>query len=207
MSSSKEVVLVDAGSGNLHSVENALLSLGESVKRTDQPNDLLGAGRIILPGVGAFARFMQGLISNGLADALLLAIQRGTPVLGICVGMQVLFEMSTEMGEFAGLGVTRGKVIRFPDLPDLKVPHTCWNQVAPVDGNQKLFAGLRPGCYAYFNHSYFCQPDRAEEICAFTNYGLPFCSAITKDNVYGVQFHPEKSQRVGLRILENFLNV
>jgi glutamine amidotransferase len=157
--------------------------------------------------VGAFGKFMQGLRSAGLVQALAAIVQRGDPLLGICVGMQALFEDSAEMGSFAGLGILPGQVVRFPEMPGFKVPHTGWNQLTPriqVSGSL-LLNGLAPGAYAYFNHSYYCAPARVEDITSVTDHGVVFASMVQHDNVMGVQFHPEKSQQTGLKMLENFI--
>jgi len=208
---SSEIYLVDSGTGNLHSVEHALLTLGAQVKLVREAADLHSGGRVILPGVGAFGKFMQGLRtpSAGLDQALADIVQRGDPLLGICVGMQALFEGSEEMGEFAGLGILSGRVVRFPELPGLKVPHTGWNQLTPraQPGGSLLLNGLAPGAYAYFNHSYYCSPADPDDITAVTEHGLSFASMVQHENVMGVQFHPEKSQQTGLKILANFINV
>ena len=207
MNGQTEILLVDAGTGNLHSVEHALLSLGARIRRISDPESLRQGGRIVLPGVGAFARFIEGLQACGLIGALQSIKQRGDPLLGICVGMQALFENSEEMGSNAGLGMLPGRVLRFPQVPDLKVPHTGWNQLSPQAGGGPLFAGLQPGDYAYFNHSYYCAPGDAGDTSATTDYGIEFASMVYHENIMGVQFHPEKSQNVGLRILKNFLDL
>jgi imidazole glycerol-phosphate synthase subunit HisH len=199
-----DAILVDAGTGNLHSVENALRSLGANLLVTSDPQDVLKPGRVILPGVGAFGSFMDGLNRSGLAQAVCEVFQRGDPLFGICVGMQALFDVGEELGTYPGLGLIAGKVARFPQFPDLKVPHTGWNQLEYPRASL-LFDGLEPGAYAYFNHSYYCAPEDMQEAIAETDYGLRFCSAIQRGNLFGVQFHPEKSQRVGRKILENFL--
>ncbi len=201
---SREILLVDSGTGNLHSVEHTLLSLGAQVRRVDQAAGLKGGGQVILPGVGAFGKFMQGLHAAGLVEALAEVVHRGDPLLGICVGMQALFEGSDELGDFAGLAILAGRVVRFPDLPGLKVPHTGWNQLLPQRPCQ-LAGGLAPGTYAYFNHSYYCAPAHAGDITALTEHGLAFASMVQHENVLGVQFHPEKSQQTGLKILANFI--
>jgi len=206
-----EIYLVDSGTGNLHSVEHTLLTLGAQVKLVRSATDLHGGGRVILPGVGAFGKFMQGLNAPqaGLAQALAAIVQQGDPLLGICVGMQALFEGSEELGDFAGLGILPGKVVRFPDLPGLKIPHTGWNQLTPraqtKEGGNLLLDGVPSGAYAYFNHSYYCAPARQEDISAVTEHGLAFASMVQHDNVMGVQFHPEKSQQTGLKLLANFI--
>ncbi|MHC1782196.1 MAG: imidazole glycerol phosphate synthase subunit HisH [Anaerolineaceae bacterium] len=203
--SSKEICLVDAGTGNLHSVENTLLALGARVIRVTKPDELPSGRRVVLPGVGAFGRFMDGLRADGLDQALLEVVQRGDPLLGICVGMQALFEVGEEMGEHAGLGLLSGRVAPFSSEMGLKIPHTGWNQLNPHNGGGPLFKSLLDGEYAYFNHSYYCLPAQSGDACALTDYGIDFASMVARDNILGVQFHPEKSQRVGLRILKNFL--
>ena len=199
-----QAVLVDAGTGNLHSVYNALLNLGFRVQVTSQPADIASAGRVILPGVGAYGKFMDGLAERGLVEPLRAFVQAGLPLLGICVGMQALFERSEEMGIHPGLALLPGKVIRFPQFTDRKVPHTGWNQLWQA-GASPLLAGLPEGAYAYFNHSFYCQPAGEADTAARTDYGLPFCSVVARARLYGVQFHPEKSQTVGLQILRNFM--
>ncbi len=201
-----DAILVDAGTGNLHSVHNALNHLGAKILVTSDPSQIPPGMKIILPGVGAFAAFMEGVKKRKLIQPLESAYQTHVPILGICVGMQALFELGEEMGTHAGLGLIKGKVIRFPDFSHLKVPHTGWNQLWFQKGSP-LFSGLPSGCYAYFNHSYFCAPTDPSVIAATTDYGINFSSAVQMENLYGVQFHPEKSQRIGLKILENFLRI
>jgi imidazole glycerol-phosphate synthase subunit HisH len=203
---SYDALLIDAGTGNLHSVYNALLKLGFSIKVTANPEDLASPARLILPGVGAFGSFMQGLQQRGLVDALQAAAKRGDPLFGICVGMQAMFELSEEMGQHAGLGLLNGRVVRFPNFTDRKVPHTGWNQLWCTPG-APLFQGLPEGSYAYFNHSFYCASEDAQDTAARTDYGIDFTSAVQRDNLFGVQFHPEKSQRVGLTVLENFFKI
>lgn len=201
-----DALLIDAGTGNLHSVHNALKNLGTAIRVTSDPQDLKRGGRVILPGVGAFSSFMAGLRQRRLEDALEQSIQRGDPLLGICVGMQALFDLSEEMGQHPGLGVLPGRVVSFVEAPGLKVPQTGWNELLPVR-ECPLFRGLPPHSYAYFNHSYYCVPQNPEDIAALTEYGLEFASAVQRGNVFGVQFHPEKSQQVGQKVLANFLSV
>lgn len=204
MSETFDATLIDAGTGNLQSVYNALHSLGFSIRISSRPEDLAQPGRVILPGVGAFARFMDGLRDAGLIEALRAVVRRGDPLLGICVGMQALFDMGEEMGEFPGLGLLPGRVVHFSDLGDLKVPHTGWNQFWP-EHESGLFTGITRGAYAYFNHSYYCAASEASDVLAKTEYGFLFPSAVQRGSLYAVQFHPEKSQQVGLRILKNFM--
>ncbi len=202
-----DVVLIDAGTGNLRSVHKALEAVGARVTRTDDPGLVRRGGRLVLPGVGAFGDFMAGLRRRGLESAVLEAVGRGVPLLGICVGMQALFEIGEEMGTHRGLGLLPGKVVAFPEslrAQGLKIPHTGWNFVAWERPNP-LQKGLEDGGYAYFNHSFYCAPASADTVIGYTNYGFPFACAVWHNNLLGVQFHPEKSQRVGLRVLENFL--
>jgi glutamine amidotransferase len=199
-----DVVLIDAGTGNLRSVQKALESLGANVLRTADPQDVLSAQKVVLPGVGAFGDFMSGLRERGLEPVVKDIVERGIPLLGICVGMQALFEVGEEMGEHAGLGLLFGRVLRFPVSLEVKIPHTGWNQVEATK-DASLFTGIPSGAYVYFNHSYYCHPGESPDVSAFTDYGLSYACAVERRNVFGVQFHPEKSQSVGLKILENFL--
>ncbi len=203
---SYNALLVNAGTGNLHSVYNALNHLGYKVKVTNQPEDLQTRCRVILPGVGAFGSFMEGLRTLNLEDALKEVVRRGDPLLGICVGMQALLEIGKEMGEHQGLGLIPGQVIRFPEFRNLKVPHTGWNQLIQ-QRESRLLQNLQDGAYAYFNHSYYCELGDSNDTLTQTDYGLLFASAVEHDNLFGVQFHPEKSQRVGQTILSNFFKV
>jgi glutamine amidotransferase len=207
MSAGKTIYLIDAGTGNLHSVENSLASLGVRVRRVNMPEELPAGARIVLPGVGAFARFMDGLRANGLDESLANAARRGDPLLGICVGMQALFDVGEEMGEHAGLGILPGRVTPFSPDKGLKIPHTGWNQLIKQGSGGPLFKNLPDGEYAYFNHSYYCRPVDGSDSSALTDYGINFNSMVARGNILGVQFHPEKSQRVGLQILRNFIEL
>ncbi len=200
----KKVILIDAGTGNLRSVQKALETVGANVTRTDDPQKVLSGSRIVLPGVGAFGDFMSGLQSKGLEDAVKQITSRGVPLLGICVGMQALFEIGEEMGDHEGLGLLRGTVVKFADSLSVKIPHTGWNQVE-VRKEALLFDQVKDGAYVYFNHSYYCQAEDFSDVIAETDYGIRYACAVRRENVFGVQFHPEKSQRVGLQILKNFL--
>jgi len=202
----KDVVLIDAGTGNLRSVQKALETIGANVERTDDPQKVLSGKRVVLPGVGAFGDFMSGLQAQGLEDAVKEIATRGVPLLGICVGMQALFDVGEEMGEHAGLGLFAGKVVRFAESLSVKIPHTGWNQVE-VQNDSSLFNGINSGAYVYFNHSYFCQPKNSSDVIAKTDYGPSYACAVRRENIFGVQFHPEKSQVVGLQILKNFLEI
>jgi glutamine amidotransferase len=202
----EDAILIDVGTGNLHSVYNALASLGYTIRVTSDPLDLASGGRVILPGVGAFGKFMQGVIQRGLGEPLRDAASSGYPLLGICVGMQAFFETGEELGKFSGLGLLPGRVLRFPDQRDLKVPHTGWNQIWPACPSP-LFKDLQPGSYVYFNHSYYCAPDDTSDTAATTDYGPSFASVVQRANCFGVQFHPEKSQGIGAQILKNFMAI
>ena len=196
------LALVDYGIGNLRSVEKALSVVGADVQLTSDPDVVLAAEKVVLPGVGAFRDGMQGLRDRDLVEPILTVVKRGTPFLGICVGMQLLFEEGEEYGNHKGLGILAGKVKRF-EGPDLIVPHTGWNRILPSKPGS-LIQGLELGAYAYFNHSYYCDAS-PEDTLAYTEYGLRYSSMIQKDSIYGAQFHPEKSQQVGLTILRNFV--
>ena len=199
-----DVVLIDAGTGNLRSVQKALEAVGANVLRTDDPKKVVSGGRVVLPGVGAFGDFMSGLRARGLEEAVNDTVQRGIPLLGICVGMQALFEIGEEMGEHKGLGLLQGKVVKFADSLSVKIPHTGWNQLE-VKNDARLLDQVDAGAYVYFNHSYYCQPQNSSDILATTDYGMNYACAVQCENIFGVQFHPEKSQAVGLKILKNFL--
>ena len=199
-----DVVLIDAGTGNLRSVQKALEAVGANVLRTDDPKKVVSGGRVVLPGVGAFGDFMSGLRARGLEEAVNDTVKRGIPLLGICVGMQALFEIGEEMGEHKGMGLLQGKVVKFADSLSVKIPHTGWNQLE-VKNDARLFDQVDAGAYVYFNHSYYCQPQNSSDILATTDYGMNYACAVQCENIFGVQFHPEKSQAVGLKILKNFL--
>jgi len=196
------IALIDYGIGNLRSVHKALSTVGADVILTDEPEHILAADKIVLPGVGAFGDGMVGLTSRRLDKVIHEIVQQDRPILGICLGMQLLFDSSTELGEYLGLGLLAGKVKKF-NLNDLKVPQTGWNQLKIKKGNT-LLQGLESGCYAYFNHSFYCASEIPSDILATTEYGLEYASVVGRGNLYGVQFHPEKSQSIGLQILKNF---
>ena len=201
-----DAVLIDAGTGNLLSVYNALRKLGFEIKVTTEPEDLIYGERIILPGVGAFGKFMNGLRAVNLDDALTQAAKRGNPLLGICVGLQAFFDYSEEMGNHPGLALFPGYVTRFTQDKSIKVPHTGWNQLWP-ERESKLLNELYSGVYTYFNHSFYCKPANEDDVITRTDYGIRFASIVQWEMIFGVQFHPEKSQRAGLQILQNFMRI
>ena len=196
------IALVDYDLGNLRSVEKALETVGADVRLTSDPDLILAADKVVLPGVGAFGDGMANLRRRGLDEVVLEVVARGTPLLGICVGMQVLFQEGLEHGRHRGLGLLPGVVRQF-ESADLKVPQTGWNQILPTR-ETLLLRGLEPGDYAYFNHGFYCEASPADTL-AQTEYGLRYASVVGRERLYGVQFHPEKSQRVGLTILRNFV--
>jgi glutamine amidotransferase len=199
------LAVIDYGAGNLRSVIHALNYLGVgSMRVVREPRDLLGAEKIILPGVGAFGAGMEKLREQKLIQPIKAAVFAGVPYLGICLGMQFLFDRSDEMGDHDGLGILPGYVTRFPDTPGLKIPHMGWNQFQMCRPSP-LLTNLQPDSYAYFVHSYYCVAAEVGDVLATVDYGVPFTAIVQREQVFGVQFHPEKSQRTGLQILSNFL--
>jgi glutamine amidotransferase len=195
------IVIVDYGVGNLRSVQKGLERVGATAVISDDPAMLDAARGVILPGVGAFGDGMDNLVARQLVEPVLRQVEGGKPLLGICLGMQLLFEESEEMGRHQGLGLLPGRVVRFSD-GDLKVPHIGWNQLLGTRG--EVLRGVQDGAYAYFVHSYYALPDDPADVQATTEYGLEFASVVGRGKILGAQFHPEKSQEVGLRLLENF---
>jgi len=195
------IAVVDYGRGNLRSVQKAFEKLGFEAIITSDPELILKAERMVLPGVGAFGDCVDNLKRYGLVEAVLEFINTGRPFLGICLGLQLLFTESEEFGPVKGLDVVRGKVVRFP--AGLKVPHMGWNTVKILNPNP-LLNGVKDGDYFYFVHSYYVVPEDREVVATTTDYGVDFVSMIRKDNIFATQFHPEKSQKLGLRLLYNF---
>ena len=206
------LVIVDYGMGNLRSVAKAFEHLGCPPKISSGPADVEGADLLVLPGVGAFADAMAALSSRGLVEPILSYIASGKPFLGICLGLQLLFESSYEDGTHKGLGVWPGRCVRFdfaghPAEAKLKIPHMGWNTIKKQH-DCPLLRDLPDCCYVYFVHSYYVVPDAENVTAAVSEYGgLTFTSAAWKDNIFATQFHPEKSQRVGLKMLQNFINL
>ncbi len=198
-------VIVDYGMGNLRSVEKALAAVGGNPLTSGDPDVVRSAARLILPGVGAFGDAMSNLRNQGLLDALQDAIRSGRPLLGLCLGLQLLFDESEEFGRHHGLGIVPGRVRRFA-APGLHVPHVGWNQVEEMRPDP-LLEGVPEGAYFYFVHSYYVEPTDANDQLAKTEYGHRFCSIARRGAVWGAQFHPEKSQAMGKRLLSNFIRI
>jgi len=201
------IALLDYGSGNLRSVHKALLKVGADVRIAQSPSEMAGADAVVLPGVGAFDDCIHALRKQELLTASKKFIESGKPFLGICVGYQALFERSEEFNSCAaGLGVFQGSVVRFPEANGLKVPQIGWNQLENVNSNCPLYRGIENGSYVYFVHSFFPKPVDQSIIATRTTYGENFASSVWRDNVFATQFHPEKSQKVGLQLLKNFVD-
>ena len=198
------IALIDYGAGNVRSVRKALLAVGADVTLTQSPEVVLGADKVVLPGVGAFADCMENLARLRLIDPVKAVVAGGVPFLGICVGMQVLFEYGEELGGHVGLGLLPGRVVQFTIDPALKVPHTGWNEVEPVT-ESPLLAELPAAPWTYFNHGFYCRAS-PDDTLATTDYGGPFASVVGRGKLYGVQFHPEKSQHIGLQVMRNFVH-
>jgi glutamine amidotransferase len=197
--------------GNLRSVQKGFEKIGSDAVVTADPKVVLEAEKIVLPGVGAFADCMRNLEQGGFVEPLLKVIREGRPFLGICLGLQLLFTESEEFGIHKGLGVIPGRVARFPEGmreqgEKLAVPHMGWNQLS-FRQRSCVFEGVEEGTNVYFVHSYYVQPDDESVVATTTGYGIEFCSSICRDNIVATQFHPEKSQDVGLRILKNFAEI
>ncbi|HDH12945.1 MAG TPA: imidazole glycerol phosphate synthase subunit HisH [Nitrospirae bacterium] len=196
------IAIIDYGMGNLRSVEKGFLKVGVDVRVTNRPEDVDNADGVVLPGVGAFKDCMQELANLDLVDAVADVIRKGKPYLGICLGLQVLFSESEEFGKCRGLDIFRGKVVRF-EKSGLKIPQMGWNQLN-IKNNNPLFNGIPDKSYFYFVHSFYVAPEDNSIIATTTDYGVEFTSSVRKDNIFAVQFHPEKSQALGLRLLKNF---
>lgn len=202
------LALLDYGSGNLRSVEKALRKVGADVRVITRPDGLKDARAAVLPGVGAFDDCITALQRQELLEAVKRFISSGRPFLGICVGYQALFERSEEFNSCAaGLALFAGKVVRFPNKPGLKVPQIGWNQLQLARSDCPLYRGIADGSYVYFVHSFYPQPNDESVVATRTTYGVTFASSIWRDNVHATQFHPEKSQAVGLLLLRNFVEL
>ncbi len=197
------IAIVDYGMGNLRSVQKAFEKIGATARIVPFPHDIENARGIVLPGVGAFGQAMENLRAIGWVEPLRDACARGVPFIGICLGMQLLFDSSEEMGQHEGLGILRGEVKRFTG--EFKVPQMGWNQIH-IRAKQRspLLRDVADGSYAFFVHSYYCAPRDPATVVATTDYGIEFASVVAQENIFGAQFHPEKSLSVGLKMLENF---
>ena len=207
------IVVIDYGMGNLKSVKNSALFLGKKIRVSDSPTVIKKAKKIVFPGVGHFGRAVKELKKRKLFDLLKKRIAEGVPFLGICLGMQLLLEKSQEAPSVKGLGIIKGEVKKFAGK-NLIIPHMGWNRIEIRDEGrrmkeerEKLFRGIKDGSYFYFAHSYYCKPRESKIILAVTSYGSKFASSLHKDNVWAVQFHPEKSQKLGLKVFDNFLKI
>lgn len=200
------VAIIDYDAGNIKSVEKAVIALGEDAIVTRDHNVILAADHVILPGVGAFGDAMEKLHRYELVEIIRKVIDRGTPFLGICLGLQLLFESSEESEGVSGLGILPGKILRIPEHKDIKIPHIGWNSLSyPSEG--KLFRGLPEGSYVYFVHSYYLHAEEPEIVKAVTEYSVLIHASVEKDNIFACQFHPEKSSEAGMKILRNFLDI
>ena len=202
------IALLDYGAGNLRSVEKALRFVGGNVRLVQSPDGMKNASAVVLPGVGAFADCVNAMQRQELLEATRVFVGTGRPFLGICIGYQALFERSEEFDSSAtGLGLFAGKVVRFPDGQKLKIPQIGWNKIEIVQPECPVFSGVENGSHVYFVHSFYPQPEDDSIAATRTTYGVDFISAVWRENVFATQFHPEKSQKVGLKILENFVNL
>jgi glutamine amidotransferase len=195
------IAIIDYGMGNLRSVEKGFLKVGVDARVVREPQAVDDADAVVLPGVGAFRDCIRNLAQTSMTESIMRSIQKGKPYLGICLGLQVLFTESEEFGIYKGLDVFKGKVVRFQI--DLKVPHMGWNNVK-ILRRTPIFDGIQDDSFFYFVHSYYVAPDETAVVSTTTDYGITFTSMIWKDNIFATQFHPEKSQESGLRILKNF---
>jgi imidazole glycerol-phosphate synthase subunit HisH len=200
------IAIIDYGMGNLRSVQKALQAVGHGADVTCDPEKVRQADRVILPGVGAFADAASELRRTGLGEAFRDAVQAGKPCLGVCLGLQLLFDISEEDGLHEGLGLLPGRVVRFTPAPGLKIPHMGWNRLR-VLRPAPLLEGVETGPFVYFVHSYHARPDRAEDIAAESDHNGPFTAMVWRDNLMACQFHPEKSQRAGLAMYAKFASL
>jgi len=199
-----KIVIIDYGMGNLRNVQKGFEKIGFEATLTRNKKEIGKASGIVLPGVGAFKDCMENLEKYGLIDPLLRSIEKGKPYLGICLGLQILFSKSEEFGSHKGLDLIRGNVVKFKPDPEHKVPHMGWNTIEK-EREVPMLQEVESGDFFYFVHSYYVVPEEAQVISTFTTYGNPFVSSISKENLFATQFHPEKSQQKGLRLLENFV--
>ncbi|MCG3209902.1 MAG: Imidazole glycerol phosphate synthase subunit HisH [Anaerolineae bacterium] len=200
-----KLAIIDYGVGNFRNVQKAFQAVGADADITESVQAVRDAGAVVLPGVGAFGDAIDNLRQRGLDRPVLDALRAGKPLFGICVGLQLMFDESEEMGQHTGLGIFPGKIVRFPTT-ELPVPHMGWNQIHPAQPHP-LLNHIDNGDFAYFAHSYYARPQNPAHVVATTDYGLNYASVVARDNVCAIQFHPEKSQQVGLQILKNFVEL
>ena len=200
------VAIIDYDAGNIKSVEKALLHLGEEVIITRDREQILNSDKVILPGVGAFGDAMEKLRSYGLDKVIYEVVERKIPFLGICLGLQLLFEKSDETPGVKGLGILPGEILRIPDKEGIKIPHMGWNSVK-IKENARIFKDVPQDSYVYFVHSYYLKAGREEDVAATTEYSTLIHAAVEHENVFACQFHPEKSSEIGLKILKNFVEL
>ncbi len=200
------IAIIDYDAGNIKSVEKALAYLGKEVKITRDYDEIMSSSHVILPGVGSFGDAMGKLREYGLEKAIHDVVNKGTPFLGICLGLQLLYESSEETPGVEGLGLLKGKIVRIPQKDGLKIPHMGWNSLN-IKEDATLFKGISENAYVYFVHSYYLEAENADEVAATTEYATHIHASVEKDNIFACQFHPEKSSTVGLKILENFVNL
>lgn len=200
------IAIIDYDAGNLRSVEKALTALGEKPVITSDEAVIASADKVILPGVGSFGDAMGRLHQCGLVDVIHQVVDKGTPFLGICLGLQLMFDSSEESEGVKGLGLLRGKIRRIPDCPGLKIPHMGWNSLEITPG-ARLFQGIDQGAYVYFVHSYYLEAEDERVVAAVTRYSTLIHASVESGNVFGCQFHPEKSSGTGLKILKNFVEI
>ena len=200
------IVIIDYGRGNLHSVYNGLLKIGASPVVSGDPKVIEAAPKVILPGVGAFGDAMENLQNFHLTEVIRQIIEKGTPFLGICLGMQLLFETSEEAPGVPGLGILEGKILKIPPADGLKIPHMGWNSLH-LSHEGRLFRNMKEGEYVYFVHSYYLKAKDEQIVKASAEYGVEIHASVERENVFGCQFHPEKSSETGLQILKNFVEL
>ncbi len=200
------IAIIDYDAGNIRSVEKAFIKLGQEVVITRDRETILSADKVVLPGVGSFGDAMGKLNNYGLVEVIKEVVNREIPFMGICLGLQLMFESSEESPGVEGLGLLKGKVIRIPDKEGLKIPHIGWNDIT-INPTSRLFEGLSNNSYVYFVHSYYLQAENEEEVAATTEYSAHIHAAVESGKIFATQFHPEKSGDVGLKILENFANM
>ena len=200
------IAIIDYDAGNLRSVEKALAALGETPVITRSPEEILAADKVILPGVGSFGDAMGKIRDYGLEEVIHQVVEKDIPFLGICLGLQLMFESSEESPGVSGLGILKGRILRIPDKEGLKIPHIGWNSLH-LTNNGRLFEGLEENSYVYFVHSYYLKAEDPEIVKASAWYGTDIHASVEKGNIFACQFHPEKSSDVGLHILKNFAEI